>query len=215
MRLTALWVGCAVRPLAPRAPLMALRAVDDSVHFGDILGGALDTDVSLLASSDATFTPLQRVALTANGNLQRIISSYHDARVDVRVVRGVKLKAGLYERAVVIDVRGVSCCVAASVVACFTPDAQRMVDGGKTSIGQIFVALGELPRFHLLEVAQDAKSETFRRVYTLSSSSVMCHIEETMPSSLFDLDFVHSAHPQFEALVSNFLAEQQRATQTV
>ena len=33
----------------------------------------------------AAFSPLQRVALTANGNLQRLVSSFYDAPVSVRV----------------------------------------------------------------------------------------------------------------------------------
>ena len=33
-----------------------------------------------------TFTPLERIAITANGNLQRLISSYYNAPVTVTCI---------------------------------------------------------------------------------------------------------------------------------
>ena len=39
------------------------------------------------------FTPIERVILTANGNLQRILSAYYDEAITVTVLR-TELKAG-------------------------------------------------------------------------------------------------------------------------
>ena len=49
------------------------------------------------------FTPLQRVVLSANGNLQRLISSYHNSPVSVRVRFNRRLSHGLYAREVTIS----------------------------------------------------------------------------------------------------------------
>ena len=144
------------------------------------------------------------MALTANGNLQRILSSYHNARVTVKVVRSERLRAGLYEREVVLTLENRRpCALASSVVTAFTLEAQRLIDDG-TGLGQIFTTLGELPQFRLLEVGRGAR--TFRRVYTLSSPNVMCHIEETMPANLFDTDFPDAAREDpFDDLAADFV----------
>ena len=55
-------------------------------------GGGLD------ARFGCAFSPMERIALTANGNLQRILSSYYDAPVCVRVDRCSRRKGGTRRR---------------------------------------------------------------------------------------------------------------------
>jgi len=50
--------------------------------LGDITGG-LETTIDYLPN----FTPLERIAITATGNLQRIIASYYNSPVKVRELR--------------------------------------------------------------------------------------------------------------------------------
>jgi hypothetical protein len=50
--------------------------------LGDISGG-LETTMDYLPN----FTPLERIAITATGNLQRIFSSYYNSPVTVSCVR--------------------------------------------------------------------------------------------------------------------------------
>ncbi|KAL7546936.1 hypothetical protein ACHAWF_010255 [Thalassiosira exigua] len=62
-------------------------------------GGVVDGLVTreggeLNARFSCDFTPMERIALTANGNLQRIFSSYYDAPVHVHVDRCVRRKEG-------------------------------------------------------------------------------------------------------------------------
>lgn len=64
-------------------------------HLGDLMGRSLETDVSLVTLSNISFTPMQRVALTANGNFQRILSSYHNSAVKVLVRKNVRVRPGL------------------------------------------------------------------------------------------------------------------------
>ena len=44
------------------------------------------------------FAPLERVLLTANGNLQRIISSYYNTSVEVHIVHNREEQPGLFHR---------------------------------------------------------------------------------------------------------------------
>lgn len=149
--------------LAPRTP-----------HLGDIMGKHLQTDMSIM--SNISFTPMQRVVLTANGNFQRIVSSFFNQAVSVTVIKNLRIRAGLYEREVVISIGAKPCCVASSIVICLSPESKRLVDSASVGIGQLFGRLEELPKFSLIEVAKNDIS--FRRVYTLSSAQVVCHIEE-------------------------------------
>lgn len=64
--------------------------------------------------SFTAFTPLQRIALSANGNLQRIVSSYYNAPVTVHVVHTRRVSAGKYEREVTLSVNAVEFCRATS-----------------------------------------------------------------------------------------------------
>ncbi|KAJ8604335.1 hypothetical protein CTAYLR_002509 [Chrysophaeum taylorii] len=173
----------------------AKSVVDSSRHLGDLLGVSLETDVSLVAN--VSFTPMQRVALTSNGNFQRVLSSYHNRPVQIRVIRNEKVGPGLYERAVVLSCRERPCCVAQSVVAT-QPAASELVDSGAIGIGQLFERLGELPKFSLIEVAKNER--TISRVYTLASAHVACYIEEVMPLDLFDEGFLDSDDDTFHRL---------------
>lgn len=149
-------------------------------HLGDLLGVSLETDVSIL--SRESFTPMQRVALTANGNLQRILSSYHNRPVKVQVLRNEQVKSGVYEREVILTIDNEPCCVANSTVRCLTEEASKLIDAG-SGIGQVFATLGAFPGFSLQSVGKTAK--TFKRAYTLASSAVICEIKEEMPLNLF------------------------------
>jgi len=61
---------------------LALSSNFGENNFGDIMGGC-ETSVTIAGS----FTPMERVVLSANGNLQRIMSAYYDAPVLVQVVK--------------------------------------------------------------------------------------------------------------------------------
>lgn len=101
-----------------------------------------------------------------------------------------------YEREVIIGIGERVCCFASSVVTSLSSDAYTLVESGTIGIGQLFVKLGELPHFSLIEVGKDDLS--FRRIYTLASKSVVCYIEEVMPITLFDEDFLVKTNDLFE-----------------
>jgi len=51
-------------------------------NFGDLMGGC-ETNVVVYGS----FTPFERIIITANGNLQRIMSAYYGAPVTVNIIK--------------------------------------------------------------------------------------------------------------------------------
>ena len=193
-------------PTPPRPP--ALKAVDDPAlnslsneplthsvlahddgaeHLGDVGGAHLDTDLSFFAKSRIAFTPAQRVALTANGNLQRVLSAYHNERVTIRVLSHERESLGLWRRRVVLELADRPACVARSSVVARTRTAIEEASKGG-GLGQLFSELGGKQEFSLLEVAR--ADATFSRVYVLSNAHLVCHIEEVMPLNLFEDAFL-------------------------
>jgi len=65
-----------------KAMIMSAGDVGNEGGLGDISGG-LETTMEYLP----TFTPMERIAITATGNLQRIFSSYYNSPVTVSCIR--------------------------------------------------------------------------------------------------------------------------------
>ncbi len=160
---------------------------DGAEHLGDVGGAHLDTDLSFFAKSRIEFTPAQRVALTANGNLQRVLSAYHNERVTIRVLSHERESLGLWRRRVVLELADRPACVARSSVVARTRTAIEEASKGG-GLGQLFSELGGKQEFSLLEVAR--AESTFSRVYVLSNAHLVCHIEEVMPLNLFEDAFL-------------------------
>ena len=100
-----------------------------------------------------TFSPLQRVLLTANGNVQRIISSYYNAPVNVDILYNRKESSAheksVFTRSVNIRVKDQICCRAVSTVHIHDEEVLKLVEEQGVGIGQLFrhVVLGSLCLF--------------------------------------------------------------------
>jgi len=113
---------------------------------------------------DPPLLPMDRVLLTANGNLQRIISSYYDAPVIVSVKRCTERisllespgegelvgtcshnqslsscsSPGIWDRSVDLQIFGKTFCTATSEITVNVPECADLVRGGKVGLGQLF-----------------------------------------------------------------------------
>eukprot|EP00966_Prymnesium_polylepis_P052837 1223649-Prymnesium_polylepis.1 len=115
--------------------------------LGDIMGGAGLGHTELRQPLEH-FTPLQRIVLSANGNLQRLLSSYYNSPVTVNARQHDKVAEGEYLREVEISVHGIIFCVARSLVKITRPEVIAAIEGG-VAIGQLFRHLSILPSFSL------------------------------------------------------------------
>lgn len=165
-----------------------------NAHMGDIMSYSETTNISQEGEL-AAFTPLQRIALTANGNLQRILSAFFNSRVAV-VIKKNKLveylpgKRAVFEREVEIvsysaEGSGRSCCIATSTVTISDLEMMSLVmnEALGIGIGQIFRHLNILPSFNLVRVGR--QKDVFFRDYVLSSRGIECEIHESFPDDLF------------------------------
>ncbi len=64
--------------------------------------GSRDVEIRL----PSAFTPLERIAVSAEGDLQRIVASYYNAAVAVAIRRCEEVEPGLFDREVDLSVLG-------------------------------------------------------------------------------------------------------------
>ena len=154
--------------------------------LGDIMGGAgLPPSPSLGA-----FTPAQRIALSANGNLQRLVSSYYNSPVFVAQVYNRPAASGArgaYDRQVTLAVAGVEFCTATSSLELSEEPLIEAVEVRGVGIGQLFRHHSILPTCEVHAAALEPGGGFFWREYTLSGAGVACKIHERFRADLFDL----------------------------
>jgi hypothetical protein len=138
------------------------------------------------AGSASGFSPIERVLLSANGNLQRLVSSYLNAHVTVTVQHSTKKSHGVYEREVALLAQGQQFGVATSTVTLSRDDCIDAVDRRGVAIGQMFRHLNIMPRFTLHRFGEQADGR-FWREYTLEGSGVSCKILEQLSRAIFEL----------------------------
>ncbi|KAL1923382.1 uncharacterized protein VTP21DRAFT_8362 [Calcarisporiella thermophila] len=173
--------------------------------FGDIMS-ARETHLSL----PPEFTGLERIVLTANGNLQRILSAYYCAPVTVQILYNRPLipdnadtptsisssdddnvipKKNIlqrYRRAVNLLVRQKIVCHATSCVTITSSHILHLVRDRGVGIGQLFRYMDKLPEFELLRAGKSINEGRFWRVYRLSMDGVECKIKENFSSDMFE-----------------------------
>lgn len=161
--------------------------------LGDIMNSGLSTTFTPnLQSKNNTLShcygihhPLDRMALTANGNLQRLVASYYDAPVSV-VVQSCVFNGTVWDRVVHLQVADTTFCVATSVIHVHDPVCQQLVESGCVGIGQLFRFLNVLPEFQLLS-AGPCTHGGFWRYYTLDCRELTCRIHEEFVANMWNI----------------------------
>ena len=168
--------------------------------LGDIMG--LVTESEGLSAHYGIDHPLDRMALTANGNLQRLVSSYYDAPVSVvvdycRARDPIETGVVTWDRRVSLQVFGQTFCVATSVIRVRDPQCVTWVESGQVGLGQLFRKLNVLPTFSLLRAGAIDDNDTpdgveaggggFWREYSLACAELSCDIREEFVVGLWAL----------------------------
>ena len=180
--------------------------------LGDIMNTGQEHDAdpsSTLASKYGITNPLDRLLLTANGNLQRLVASYYDAPVTVVVQsctprRSLTVVASpttvfpppppqIWDRCVQLQVLGRTFVTAQSVIVVHDPVCQQLVQSGTVGLGQLFRHLNLLPEFEL-HAARSSSSNSGGggrlqwREYTLRCRELTCRIVETFEPNVWDME---------------------------
>ena len=164
--------------------IMSPKSDDEDVLFRD----GLVTSSYSLAETYGIHHPLDRIAVTANGNLQRIFSSYYDEPVNVVLdtCKQTLEHSGEWERRVHLEVFDQTFCTADSRVVVRDPECRELVEFGKVGLGQLFRYKNVLPEF-MLQAAGPTKEGGFWRKYTLECSLMICYIHEVFCPNVWDL----------------------------
>lgn len=132
------------------------------------------------------FTPLERIALSAEGDLQRIISSYYNSAVSVDIKHCTEMEPGTFDREVDLSVKGKVFCTAKSSLSSKTTECAHLLREKSVGLGQLFRYLRIYPTFRLLDVGRNDDNGGFWRLYELDCPEVLnCRILETFAPDTF------------------------------
>ncbi|KAF9292608.1 hypothetical protein BGZ68_000012 [Mortierella alpina] len=165
-------------------------------HFGDIMS---KRDTTLVLPDG--FSGSERILLTANGNLQRLISAYFNKTVTVTILENTQVPLtpdddpaviARFQREVNLLCNNKIVCNAKSRVLIKDQQVYDLVVKNGVGIGQIFRYLDRLPSFELHGLGRTDK--TFWREYSLTIPGVDCRLLEVLPSALFDENWLEKEH---------------------
>ncbi|KAI9298271.1 hypothetical protein K502DRAFT_286721 [Neoconidiobolus thromboides FSU 785] len=137
------------------------------------------------------YSPIERIALTANGNLQRILSAFYNSKIKVEIVKNVQrdLEQGsesiIFDREVDLVCNDKILCSAKSVITVEKEEYKSMIKSQQVGVGQLFRVLSILPKFRLIEVGRLDSDNRLYRTYSLSAEGVDCLITETFAKDIF------------------------------
>ncbi|KAF9160866.1 hypothetical protein DFQ26_005116 [Actinomortierella ambigua] len=155
-------------------------------HYGDIMSKR-ETSLTLPGG----FTGFERILLTANGNLQRLLSAFFNKPVKVEILDNNKVALrsdedasvmARYHREVNLLCESKVVCNAKSQVLVSDKEIYDLVANKGVGIGQIFRYLDRLPSFDLHGLGRT--ENTFWREYSLRIPGVDCRLLEVFPSTL-------------------------------
>lgn len=145
---------------------------------------------------NCNFTPMERIALTANGNLQRIFASYYDTPVTVKVIGCVLRRRQqqrqqpqeedeiiVWDRIVHVQVYNRTVCKATSVIRVNSPTCCELITSQTVGIAQMFRHLNRLPTFTLLNAGRHNTSSR-----TIFQEEKKEKVEETVGKEVNDND---------------------------
>lgn len=166
-------------------------------------GGTLQTRFGSMIPG---LTPMERITLTSNGNLQRIFSSYYDVPVHVHVDQCEMRQGGseqqneivpradanedhvaVWDRKVHLSVHKSRFCTALSEVTVRCPTCVRLVHSKNIGIGQLFRHLDRLPTFSLLDAGRNDDGGLWRK-YTLESDELSCVVREDFALNAWNME---------------------------
>ena len=145
-----------------------------------------------------SFSPLERIILTANGNLQRILSAYYGSTISVVIKKCERVDFARYDREVDILMGSQLICTATGEIVLHTEECREAIEHGSVGVGQLFRYLKVLPTFRLLAVGRSPTdkplssegsilqhSSLWRR-YELSSEQLTCTFTERFAPGFLD-----------------------------
>jgi len=134
------------------------------------------------------FTPLERIILTADGNLQRMMSAYLNDEVVLEMIRFERTPgSNNFDREINLKVQGKVFCNAQSQLVVSSPKILCLLEEQGFGLGQLFASLGLLPVFRLISCGKT--TEILFRKYALEIDGMTCTITEVFPADLFTSEY--------------------------
>jgi len=144
------------------------------------------------------FTGLERIILTADGNLQRMMSAYLNDEVILEMKSFERIPGtNNFDREINLKSRGKVFCNAQSQLEVTSTKILCLLEERGFGLGQLFSSLGLLPSFRLISCGKT--TEILFRKYALEIDGMICTITEVFPADLFT--------SEYDAATKNFTKE--------
>lgn len=163
-----------------------LGDIMSSQQTSNVFSGLVTTDGGLLQHQFGVHFPMDRMALTANGNLQRLFSSYYDSPVHVVVDACQQTSPQTWDRVVHLMVHDTTFCTATSLITVNDQACRELVESRRVGLGQLFRHLDKLPNFSLQQAGYSGEGGLWR-VYELTCSELTCHIREEFLPGMWNI----------------------------
>jgi hypothetical protein len=180
-------------------PFFSSASTTSASSLGDIMSEIIPSKANSLQETYHYFkNPLDRMILTANGNVQRLVSSYYDTPVTLRILYCTLRDESSNETTTATDNNPIVWdrhvelslydgrhvfCRATSEIRVHDP-TYRLTEIG---IAQFFRHYNILPHFSLHAAGALEGGDGFWRRYTLSCPQLTCHIREEFPAGLWNI----------------------------
>ena len=132
---------------------------------------------------------LQRLLLTANGNVERLISSFHGQPAQLYVQLNHR-RGAVHDRVVTLMLGAQQLMLAKSTCCLTNPHWQAVLETEQLPIGALFRRFNVLPTF-TLHAAGLLPAGTFWRQYELHAPGLVCQIHETYEAACLTTHVSH------------------------
>ena len=174
----------------------------------DLLQTSASNNHKEVLNKVAYITPLERVMLTREGNLQQLFSAYYDETVNVKVDRFDRIKSSSFgalgkqcpvvhqsqilaswDREVTMSIMSHDFCKAISIVQAHSPEVVQLLDHQAIGIGQLFKKMELRPAFTLHDAGRNEDGGVWRLYSLHCNGQVTCNIREdfTPAASMWSL----------------------------
>ena len=142
------------------------------------------------------YTPIERIILTCQGNVQQVLSAFFNSQINVKIINHQNLHSNAttdnqiinhpnsYTRKVKIYAGDEMISVAESEIIVYDPLVGELLE--KSGIGQMFQSMGVKPHFEMMEYGKSVNGGLFR-TYVLKTRQVECKITENYHPNIFNL----------------------------
>lgn len=160
---------------------LARSATTDQKGFTSV-PTSLETDCTIRGN----FSGIERIIITASGNLQRILSAYFNEPITVKVHKSKRISEREFDREVSLNLQNRKICNITGTILVNSPDYISAISDGRIGVGQLLSHYNLQPNLKLLSVSK-TENESLIRLYELYCDHIRCRFREEFEPNFLEM----------------------------